>query len=202
MPSGRRMWMAIVGVLAAACAPEVPDGAFACGEGVDCPAGQTCHLDGRCHEAPEVLAACEDRPSFDVVLPEQPLRALDLDVLVVVETQADELQRSLALDVQYLVEQLTNPPQRSLAVDSIHLGVVTTDMGTGGIPLAPSCPNPDFGDDGRLTTTSVGEGCDASFVTPFASFDGTNRDAFVEEVACRVQPGGACGVEQPLEAAL
>jgi hypothetical protein len=87
------------------------------------------------------------------------------------------------------------------AVGSLHVGVVTTDMGLGTV-TAPGCGH-GFGDDGILRApegTCAGSGTSAIF--DFESL----RDlpaTFASDVACVLATGTAgCGFEQQLEAPL
>ena len=91
------------------------------------------------------------------------------------------------------------PPVRSL-----HVGVVTTDMGTAGHTV-PTCSSPELGDDGALRDEgdTVTRGCMASYPR-FLDYQGFGEaDAFAADVACLLRAGiRGCGIEQPLEAAL
>ncbi len=89
---------------------------------------------------------------------------------------------------------------------SIHAGVITTDMGTGGF-VVPTCARPDFGDDGILRTAGHTDiaGCEASYPATlrFDADGGEDIAAFTTPLGCVTNVGsGGCGFEQPLEAAL
>ncbi len=95
-------------------------------------------------------------------------------------------------------------------VRSLHVGVVTSDMGTGGFNT-PTCGAGVmgfmFGDDGIMRSNGRTEimGCMASY--PSAIFDfARDRDdpmAFASDVACVATVGtGGCGFEQQLDATL
>ena len=91
-------------------------------------------------------------------------------------------------------------------VGSLHLGVVTADMGTGGF-VVPTCARADFGDDGVLRTqgnTDV-SGCAATYPS-FLEFEpgaGTSPETFAAESGCLLAAGiEGCGFEQQLEAVL
>ncbi|MBX3251521.1 MAG: hypothetical protein KF901_30360 [Myxococcales bacterium] len=93
------------------------------------------------------------------------------------------------------------PPVRSL-----NVGVVTSDMGTGGFSVT-TCSNADFGDDGVLRTAGnvARSGCVASYPS-FQNFE-PERDGdpvtFANAVACVAVMGtNGCGFEQQLEAVL
>jgi hypothetical protein len=88
-------------------------------------------------------------------------------------------------------------------VRSLHLGVVTPDLGAGDLSGIPTCAM-GFGDDGILRST--GPSCASphgSNVFEFMSGGATTPDAFADEFACVAQAGtGGCGFEQQLEAPL
>ncbi|MCZ7686765.1 MAG: VWA domain-containing protein [Sandaracinaceae bacterium] len=91
-------------------------------------------------------------------------------------------------------------------VRDLHVGVVTTDMGTGG-HAAPSCARPDLGDDGVLRTSGRTDlpGCSATYpnILDFRADSGVEPDAFAASVGCVATVGtSGCGFEQPLEAML
>lgn len=98
------------------------------------------------------------------------------------------------------------------AVKDLHVGVVTSDMGTANTAIQ-TCNLQPFGEDGVLRTrSSGGEGCAASYPA-FLSFvpneDGndtaTNKtpDQFAADFACVAKVGiTGCGFEQQLEASL
>ncbi len=138
-----------------------------------------------------------------------------VDLLMVVDNSNSmtEEQSNLAAGLPLLVERLVDPPDEDgdlepdwLPVDDLRIGVVTTDMGTGGFNV-PTCALPDFGDDGVLLTrgnTSIG-GCLPTY-PQFLSYDprsGMSPSQFAAEASCVTTVGVAgCGFEQPLEAAL
>ncbi|MCA9609422.1 MAG: hypothetical protein KC619_27665, partial [Myxococcales bacterium] len=123
-----------------------------------------------------------------------------------------EEQESLAIQLPSLVRSLIDPPDSDgdgtldwLPITDLQVGVVTTDMGTGGFTV-PTCARSDFGDDGVLRTigrTDVA-GCMATYPS-FLGFDpmADSPDGFAFDVGCVARTGtGGCGFEQPLEAAL
>jgi hypothetical protein len=136
-----------------------------------------------------------------------------VDVLVVVDDSNSMLEEQQALTVAFpeLVRQLVTgdlepdgerdfPPAQDL-----HVGVVTTDMGSGGNEI-PGCADPDFGDDGRLRSEPSPSGpsvCEESYPT-FLEFEaGGALSRFRESFTCVAMAGvDGCGFEQPLEAAL
>ena len=138
----------------------------------------------------------------------------DLDVLFLVDNSNSmtEEQESFARELPRLVRVLATgdldgdgagdftPPR------SLHFGVVTSDMGTGGFTV-PTCSEPNFGDDGVLRTqgnTSIA-GCMASYPNflEFRADSGATPEPFAQELRCVAQLGtGGCGFEQQLEAVL
>lgn len=147
----------------------------------------------RCDE-PDV----ERRITFDEVT--------EADLLFVVDDSSSmaEEQAALADALPRLIGALTtgdvdgdgmadrNP------VPVLHVGVTTTDMGTGGYEQ-PTCDAPDRGGDGRLRA------CESE-APSFLAFDArreTDALGFVGDVTCLTTAGTTgCGFEQPLEAAL
>ena len=140
------------------------------------------------------------------------VEAAGVDLLLVVDNSnsMSEEQASLAEQLPTLVERLVDPPDMDrdgspdwAAVTDLQVGVVTTDMGTGGFTV-PTCATSDFGDDGVLLERSSAPGCPAT-APPFLRFTpaGSDPRAFAEQVGCVARAGtGGCGFEQPLEAAL
>ncbi|MGE0788563.1 MAG: hypothetical protein AB7S26_23000 [Sandaracinaceae bacterium] len=91
-------------------------------------------------------------------------------------------------------------------VASLQIGVVTSDMGTGGFTV-PTCANSQFGDDGILRTVgnlTIG-GCSATYPSflNFSPGGSTTPMQFASDVSCVATTGtGGCGFEQQLEAPL
>lgn len=90
---------------------------------------------------------------------------------------------------------------------SLHVGVVTSDMGAGPSPvgIVPSCLA-GFGDDGIMRITSRGgAGCATSYPSRVFTFEGaaSGVPAFATAIGCVADLGtGGCGFEQQLEAVL
>ncbi len=141
-------------------------------------------------------------------------RTESVDLLFVIDDSGSmvEEQASLAEGLPRLVHALVTGDRDGdgtpdfTRVGRLQVGVVTTDMGTGGFAL-PTCREPDFGDDGLMQTEpgSTRPGC-AGMYPPFVEF-GPDADedpaAFAHDVSCLSGVGTAgCGFEQPLEAAL
>jgi hypothetical protein len=138
-----------------------------------------------------------------------------VDLLLVVDNSNSmaEEQASLAAELPSLVRSLVEPPDADadgqpdwVPIPDLRVGVVTTDMGTGGFAVT-TCVRSDFGDDGVLRTAGNPglTGCMATY-PPFLQFEpsgGTPAEAFAADVSCVATVGtGGCGFEQPLEAAL
>ena len=94
------------------------------------------------------------------------------------------------------------------AVRSMHVGVITSDLGAGNVPageVVPSC-DPGLGDDGIMRNVSRGMGgCMATYPQRVFTFTrGTDDPAtFAAEIGCVADLGtGGCGFEQQLEATL
>lgn len=154
--------------------------------------------DGGAHDA-RPSPACSARPD-------------DLDVLFVVENAGSivEEQASLVEQLPRVVRALAtgdfdaDGSPEAEAFTSVHYGVVSTDMGTGGNDL-PSCLEPTFGDDGVLRDR--GNTALAGCMTTYPSFLTFEPDddvvTFGRSLQCVAQLGtGGCAFEQPLEAAL
>lgn len=105
------------------------------------------------------------------------------------------------------------------AVDDLHVGVVSTDMGSGGQPLPTCTDDPYIGDDGQLHVQGQHDGCQNSYSgadcpraqCPWLTHstdhpdDGTRPEdpPLWEDFSCIAELGtSGCGFEQPLEAVL
>jgi hypothetical protein len=139
----------------------------------------------------------------------------ELDVLFMIDNSNSmfEEQASLVAELPRMARALSTGDldgdgvQDVSAARSIHVGVVSSDMGTGGY-LVPTCSESNFGDDGVLRTggnTAI-RGCMASYPsflewdTDSSVFDAT---ASADDFTCVAALGtGGCGFEQPLAAVL
>ncbi len=142
------------------------------------------------------------------IRPEQ----VDLLFLVDNSNSMSQEQASLARALPSFVEALVSGDvdldgtRDFTPVGSLQLGVVTSDMGTGGFTV-PTCAMSDFGDDGllRRSSTSGDPMCPLmlpAFLT-YDPMDGVMPAAFAREAACLTTTGtGGCGFEQQLEAVL
>lgn len=146
---------------------------------------------------------------------------LDLVMMVDDSSSMSEEQASLEAQIPRLARALATGDiegdgvQDFPALESVRVGVVTSDMGTGGYAV-PTCDRGtfgvDFGDDGVLLTRGRDDlpGCAASYPA-FAEIgaddidpsDTTALDAFTQHVSCVATVGtGGCGFEQQLDAVL
>ncbi len=154
-----------------------------------------------------------------------------LDLLVVVDNSWSMTgnQTNLVAQLRPLIESLTNPPDADMdgrpdhaRVLDIHVGVVSTDLGTPGATV-PGCANSDVGDDGLLNPIRNGQAmarhtpwngspsafrpddCDHPDQFPsFISFSSGSTEIaqFTHDFHCNVALWvNGCGLEQPLEAA-
>jgi len=135
--------------------------------------------------------------------------SVDLLIMVDNSNSMSEEQASLAVALPNLVRALASGDvdldgdQDFAPVGSLHLGVVTSDMGTGGF-VVPTCDDSRFGDDGVLRRSGSGD-C-AAGLSPFLRFSPTGTvpiDEFAGDAACLTTAGtGGCGFEQQLESVL
>ncbi|NOY92836.1 MAG: hypothetical protein GXP55_16750 [Deltaproteobacteria bacterium] len=139
----------------------------------------------------------------------------ELDVLFMVDNSnsMSEEQASLVAELPRMAQALATGDldgdgvQDVSAARSIHVGVVSSDMGTGGY-LVPTCTESNFGDDGVLQTrgnTGIA-GCVPSYPS-FLAWDTDAADfdvsASAADFTCMASIGtGGCGFEQPLAATL
>jgi hypothetical protein len=150
-----------------------------------------------------------------VVVPPGTCReATGIDLLIVIDNSRSmtEEQASLARQLPRFVGLLLEPPDADrdgepdwLPIPDLHVGVVTTDMGSGGNPI-PTCGDADFGDDGVLRTRGRADvpGCMATYPSFLTHVAGSRPpEALAFDVSCITRAGtGGCGFEHPLEATL
>ena len=143
----------------------------------------------------------------------------ELDLLFMIDNSNSmaEEQASLTSELPRLVRVLASGDRNGdgaadfTPIRSLHVGVTTSDMGTGGFAV-PTCGSGTFGnalgDDGVLITRGRTEltGCGATYPAIFefqADAAGADPDAFANDVACVATTGtGGCGFEQQLDAVL
>jgi len=138
----------------------------------------------------------------------------EVDLLFMVDDSGSmsQEQASLAEQLPRLVRVLASGDldedgvQDFPPVKSLHVGVVSSDMGTGGFTVG-TCSEPNFGDDGILRTegnTSISE-CLATYpqFVEFTAEGGRDPESVAADFSCVAQLGtGGCGFEQQLEAVL
>ena len=140
------------------------------------------------------------------------LAAAPIDLLFMIDNSGSmvEEQASLGAQLPRLFTVLATGDvdgdgvQEALPAPSIHAGVITSDMGTGGF-VVPTCAEPNFGDDGILHTrgNTARAGCNPTY-PPFVDFTaGGNVAQASNDFACVAVAGsGGCGFEQQLDAVL
>jgi len=140
------------------------------------------------------------------------LRGDDVDLLFVIDDSGSlsEEQTNLAQTFPYLMRALATGDVDEdgapdfVPVESLQIGVVTTDMGTGGFRV-PTCVDSDFGDDGVLRTQGdvARPGCMATYPSFLRFEPGADADDVAEDLTCVAGVGtGGCGFEQQLDAML
>ncbi len=127
-----------------------------------------------------------------------------IDLLFVIDNSASmaEEQASLAANFDRFVDVMEGVEGGLL---SIHLGVISTDLGVGPYPVNGCSAN---GDNGRLQSSPRVDGCsppDGAFIRNVVNPDGTRTQNYTGELAdtfaCIARLGtDGCGFEQPLEA--
>ena len=156
----------------------------------------------------------------------------NVDVLFEIDNSNSmaENQANLARNFQTLIDQLVNPPVNPttgrpdhIAAKSLHVGVISSDLGTPG-SVVPSCANSDSGDDGLLNPIRNGLALrthepwgssppgrrparctnDPNQYPSFLDFEAGATDAaqFRDDFVCNAYLSvGGCGLEQQLESA-
>ncbi len=158
-------------------------------------------------------------PPFEVQCPLSQIpteQVIPLDVLVVVDDSRSmsEEQANLAENFPNLIREMLSPPIDPVTgrpdhfpVTDLHIGVVSTDMGTGGYTVE-TCPDPIDGDDGILqhAPNPALAGCAPAYPTYLSYDDDTAVEGDIERLAtgfgCIATLGsGGCGFEQHFKAA-
>ncbi len=139
-----------------------------------------------------------------------------VDILVVVDNSMSmgEEQANLAANFPVLIHTLLDPDVDPVTgrpvhapVHDLHIGVVSTDMGTGGFTVE-TCADPMDGDDGILQhePNPSMEGCDPAYPT-YLSYENEDPDEaainkMADDFGCIATLGvDGCGFEQQLKAA-
>ena len=163
-----------------------------------------------------LLAGCPDR-SISAVKPVQtgavtkgiPVEA-DIDILFVIDNSAStaDKQALFATNFPRFVQALDMFPSGmgGTARPNLHIGVVSTTVGTGSSNFGPACASPN--DDGRLQNTARVSGCsppNGQFIIDIATSGGgrmTNYSGTLDqELPCIATLGtSGCGFEAQLEA--
>lgn len=139
-----------------------------------------------------------------------PVDTVDLLFLVDNSGSMEEEQSLLRAEIPRMITVLAtgnqdaDPEPEFTPVRSLHVGIISSDMGAGDSPLEVSTCDPGTGDDGILQNTARGADCTASFPSRIFSFErGGDVAAFAADVGCVADLGtGGCGFEQQLEATL
>lgn len=168
-----------------------------------------------------VAAGCMDRDltglepvvqaQMILTVPQPPSGKVDILVVVDNSGSMQEEQEALAANFPRLIEELMAPsnPEHN-AVTDLHVGIVSTDLGSPGFELS-TCGNGRLGfaggDDGRLLDTpspAVG-GCAPSyplFLSRVRDQPGYPLSRMAEDFRCLATLGTrGCGFEQQIEAA-
>lgn len=206
----------MVALLAGACAPDLREGYFSCAVSADCPDGWSCRGDGRgdgrCWSTADSDASTPIDAGTDAGLPDACVPApVALDLLVMVDKSASMVEEQTALTVAFepLIRALStgdidgDGSRDFTPVDSLHVGVITSDLGALGNTV-PTC-SPGFGDDGLLVDRPLGgaAGCAASYPSFLSFAPGDSVSALADDFTCLATVGTiGCGFEEQLEATL
>lgn len=213
----------VMALLLGACAPDIEEGKFSCTTNAECPTDWHCRADGRCWSTPGTgpmdagidsgtdagSDSGTDAGAADAGCAE-PGSTVDLLVMIDDSNSMTEEQESIAQALPELVRALATGDvepdgERDFTpAEDLHVGVVSSDMGTGGFSV-PSCVDSDFGDDGILQhdgSTAVA-GCAPTYPDFLEYRPGDGLSGFRMDFACIARLGtGGCAFEQPLEAVL
>ncbi|MDH5492337.1 MAG: hypothetical protein OEY14_10320 [Myxococcales bacterium] len=139
-----------------------------------------------------------------------------VDLLFMVDTSNSMVheQAALAREIPTLIRalasgELLDPTsgaviQEFAAVRSLQVGVITSDMNTGGVTVR-GCDSPTNGDGILRTQGNTAAGCMATYPSfmEFQPAGALTPDEFATDVACVAVTGtGGCGFEQQLDAVL
>ena len=145
---------------------------------------------------------------------ERPIAAVidKLDLLFMVDNSNTMAQEQEALRAQFpRLMQILTSGRRSDAdahpftpVTDLHVGVVSSDMGTPGVNYGTgSNCNANGGDDAHLQHQATAPGCAETYPSFLSFTSGSDADRLARDFACIAQLGtGGCGFEQQLEAPL
>lgn len=169
-----------------------------------------------CSNAP--VAPASDASVADIVDARPRVRAVDLLFVVDDSNTMYGNQETFAQNLGAFFEALQGGDPAT-AVTSLHLGVVSTDLGTPG-SMVPSCTDAEQGDDGLLnpirngpatrthrpwtiTASPVRSHCSTNpeQYPAFLTFEAGDAAVIRQDFVCNVILCAGCGLEQPLEAA-
>ncbi len=182
-----------------------------------------------CIDRPAAVISPRTQSGVSVVVENNAIDTVDLLMVVDNSNSMRENQTNIVAQLRPLIETLTSPPDNNMdgrpdypAVRDLHVGVVSTDLGTPGATV-PGCANSDVGDDGLLNPIRNGQALarhqpwtgapmgfrpdDCMRPDQFPSFiafssGSTNVMQFTHDFHCNVALYvNGCGLEQPLEAA-
>lgn len=167
------------------------------------------------------IAPAEPSTQSGVLQKIQQTGTTKLDILFMVDNSNSmrEEQEVLAEQIVVMVQELISPSRPgTAAVEDMHIGIVTSDMGTGGYAIS-TCSNSTTGDNGVLQNRDQGTvlGCQPTYSAPgcrreecpwlahsveYPDADPAN-DPIWEDFGCIATLGtGGCGFEQQMESTL
>ncbi len=208
----------------AGCAPTPLEGHFSCALDSECPDGWSCRADGLCYATPGGDAdGGLDAGEPDGSTPDASVDAgldgggclpatTDVDLLLMIDSSGSmiEEQAQLAMSFPRLVEMLVTGDYTGDGIadvaplESLHVGVITADMGTLGVSVA-TCPNAMHGDDGVLRTDGnpmIGA-CMPTYPSFLDYMAPGGQLQLTQSMAClTTNRTNGCGFEQQLEAVL
>lgn len=162
------------------------------------------------------VTAEPDAP-VDVPGDEEPpvAQALNVDLIFVLDNSGSMVdEQALLLEaLPDLIGALLEPPRDGTGeylyppVRSLHVGVVSSDLGTAGYSVTTCVSDPEWGDGGTLQNTPRGTECDASYprylsyeIGPEENPDPVEVQGLEADLACiGVLGTRGCGFQQPFE---
>ncbi|MFK8003078.1 MAG: hypothetical protein AB8H86_26145 [Polyangiales bacterium] len=205
-----------------------PGASVACVGAGGCAGGQVCNADGTAFgecmcggadtgpsgsdaDTPDSGPMDAARPDVTAdVGPRPPVDAVDILFAIDNSGSMSEEQASLVAELPAFINGLASGQTPGggttfAPVTDLRVGVVSSDLGTGGFTI-PTCDEPNFGDDGILSRATNGAGCTdiPGGEPPFLALQpGGDVDDFTDAAACLLSLGTqGCGFEQQLDAML